>query len=97
MTLALDLSDKQEVQVEKVLLANAVKRKEAMANREERKELSKEEKMTLAEARMDQKIATKRAFKDILDDEQYTRFEKIAVMKERNKRGHRNHKRGAKK
>ncbi|SCX90997.1 hypothetical protein SAMN05192588_0219 [Nonlabens sp. Hel1_33_55] len=90
MTLALDLTNKQEAQVEKVMLNNAIKRKEMMANRAANKENSKpskEERMAMAEARMDQKIATKRAFKEILNDDQYTKFEKMAVMKEHRSRG----------
>jgi len=82
MTLQLDLSDKQEAQVEKLLTANAAKRKELMASRADRKEMSKEEKLAMAEQRMDEKIATKRAMKDILNAEQYEKFEKMAQKRD---------------
>lgn len=86
MTLILDLSDKQEAQVEQVLMENAMKRKAAMVNKSNRKTLSKEEKLSLAEARLDQRIAVKRAFKDILNDEQYEKFEKMSHKRKRGKR-----------
>ena len=86
MTLVLDLSDKQEAQVEQVLMENAMKRKAAMVNKSNRKTLSKEEKLSLAEARLDQRIAVKRAFKDILNDEQYEKFEKMSHKRKRGKR-----------
>lgn len=82
MTLALDLSDKQENEIEKVLLSNAVKRKAAMENKADRKEMSKEERAEMAEDRLNEQIATKRAMKQILNDEQYAKFEK---MKDRRK------------
>lgn len=84
-TLALDLSDKQQAEVEKILLNNAIKRKELMVNKKDRKDLSKEEKQVLVEKHLDQKIATKRALKDILNEDQYEKFEQINLKKDRNK------------
>ena len=89
MTLALDLTDKQESQIEEVLFTAATKKKEAMKDLKKRNELSKQEKMALGEARMDEKIAMKRAFKEILNDQQYVEFEKMKMKKGKNRQASR--------
>lgn len=89
MTLALDLTDKQESQIEEVLFTAATKKKEAMKDLKKRNELSKQEKMALGEARMDEQIAMKRAFKEILNDQQYVEFEKMKMKKGKNRQASR--------
>lgn len=87
-TLALDLSNKQQAEVERILFNNAVKRKELMVNKKDRKGLSKEEKQALIEKHLDQKIAAKRALKDILNEDQYEKYEQINLKKYRKKGKH---------
>lgn len=87
-TLALDLSNKQQVEVKRILFNNAVKRKELMVNKKDRKDLSKEEKQALIEKHLDQKIAVKRAIKDILNEDQYEKFEQINLKRVRKKGKH---------
>jgi hypothetical protein len=81
MTLALDLSDNQEKEIEELLTAKRTNRKENKINREDFKAMSAEQKLAMKEKQMDERIATKRAFKKILNDEQYTEFEKMAKKK----------------
>lgn len=81
MTLALDLTDQQEKQITALLTQNHLTRKENKMTREEYKAMPVEQKMVLRQKRMDEKIATKRAFKKILNEEQYADFEKMAGKK----------------
>merc|ERR1711916_244693 len=82
MTLALDLSEKQQNQVEPLLKAQAEKRKAAM---EKRKEMQKnntkpsaEEVYKMQAERLDDQIAMKNRMKNILNKEQFEKFEKMA-------------------
>ncbi|PQJ79433.1 Spy/CpxP family protein refolding chaperone [Polaribacter porphyrae] len=82
MTLALDLSEKQQNQIKPLLNAQATAKKEAM---EKRKEMRKAEKKPTADEmyemqskRLDNQIAFKKSMKEILDDEQFEKFEKMA-------------------
>ncbi len=81
MTLTLDLTDKQEEKIEEVLLAAALRKQEARASRKENKPDNRQERLALAEARMDDMIATKRAIKEILTDDQYQRLQKIKMQR----------------
>ncbi|ARN77887.1 hypothetical protein BST97_07655 [Nonlabens spongiae] len=85
MTLALDLTDKQEKQIIAVLENQSKAREENKLTREERRELSQEKKEELRVAMLDQRIAMKREMKSILNDEQYKRWEKMMVRKGKNK------------
>jgi hypothetical protein len=78
MTLALDLSDNQEKEIAELLTARRTNRKENEVTREDFKAMSAEQKLAMKEKQMDERIAIKRAFKKILNDEQYTEFEKMA-------------------
>ncbi|SFD13497.1 hypothetical protein [Algibacter pectinivorans] len=93
MTLALDLTESQQNKVQKLNLENATKRKEMMENRKAKKENgdaikpTKEERLAMANARLDHKIAEKAKMKDILNDEQYAKWEKMqARMGKKGKR-----------
>jgi hypothetical protein len=81
MTLALDLSDNQEKEIAELLTARRTNRKENKVTREDFKAMSAEQKLAMKEKQMDERIAIKRAFKKILNDEQYTEFEKMAKKK----------------
>jgi len=85
MTLALDLTDKQQKEITNLLFNNQEKRKENKMTRADFKALSKEDKIALQQNRLDEKIATKRAIKNILNEEQYVRFEKMAARKKGNR------------
>ncbi len=85
LTLALDLSDQQQNQLQEVLLQAATQKQNARANRNENRPDSRQERLALAEARMDDMIATKRAIKEILNAEQYEKFEKMKIKRQRNK------------
>lgn len=93
MTLALDLSKDQQAKIEKLNLENAKLRAAKMeaykAKKEsgETKKLSAEERFTMANARLDQQIASREQIKKILNDDQ---FEKWQSLKERG--SHRHHK-----
>lgn len=81
MTLELDLSDAQQKDVQKINLENAQLRKQAMDKRREIKENnaerpSKEAMLKYKNDKLDQQIATKRKMKDILNEEQYSKWEK---------------------
>ncbi len=88
MTLALDLTDKQQKEVAEVLERNISERKNNKMTREDFKALSSDEKVAMRQKNMDQKIATKRAFKKIMSEEQYSQFEKMAA-RQKNNRGKR--------
>jgi LAS superfamily LD-carboxypeptidase LdcB len=83
MTLALDLSDNQEKEIVELLIAERSYRKDNKITREHFKAMSADQILTLKENTIDEKIAIKRAFKKILNDEQYTEFEKMAKKKNR--------------
>lgn len=82
LTLHLDLNEKQQAEVKEMLLANAKARKakmEEMKAKKEKGELqkpTKEERIKMANARLDQQIAMKTKMKEILNDEQYDKWEK---------------------
>ena len=85
MTLALDLTDKQENQIVQALENQRKTRENNRLTREERRELSQEKKEELRVALLDQRIAMKREMKSILNDEQYKRWEKMMARKGKNK------------
>ena len=91
MTLALDLTDAQQKEIQSLNLQNAVKRSEKMNEMKARKEsgeakkLTSEERYAMKTALLDHQIAQKEKMKKILNKEQYMKWEK---MKE-NREGHR--------
>lgn len=104
MTLALDLTDAQQRQIQNLNLENATKRAEKMKEmqaKKENKELkrpSSEERYNMQLAMLDHQIAQKRKMTKILDKEQYAKWENMKMnregfhrgktMKSHNKRGH---------
>ncbi|WP_299063602.1 hypothetical protein [uncultured Polaribacter sp.] len=81
MTLALDLSRKQQSQI-KPLISNQIA--ERKANMEKRKEARKDKKrptsdeiFAMQNKRLDAQIAMRNSMKDILNDEQFEKFEKM--------------------
>lgn len=85
MTLALDLSEKQQNEIAPLLKAQAAERKAAM---EKRKEMRKNEEKPSADEiyamkskHLDNKIAFKEKMKEILNKEQFEKFEKMAKRK----------------
>lgn len=82
MTLHLDLNEKQQKEIYAIMLANAEARKAKMeefkAKREsgEMKRPTAEERFKMAEARLDHQIAMKAKMKDILNEEQFAKWEK---------------------
>jgi hypothetical protein len=83
LTLHLDLNKKQQAEVQKLLLANAEARKakmEEMKAKREKGELqkpTKEERLKMANARLDHQIAMKSKMKEILSEEQFAKWEKM--------------------
>ena len=82
MTLFLDLNESQQAKIQKINLENATKRKSMMEARKAQKENgefkkpSQEERLKMANDKLDHKIAMKAKMKDILNDEQYAKWEK---------------------
>lgn len=76
LTLALDLSDKQEKEVYQVLFKQAEKRMANKLSKEDREKLTDAQKKAARLERMDEKIAIKRNMKSILDKDQYAKWEK---------------------
>ncbi|MGJ8590920.1 MAG: hypothetical protein ACSHXF_00130 [Aquaticitalea sp.] len=92
LTLELDLTDKQQVEVQKVLLAEAQTRKAKMEEFKAKKEKSdaekptKEDRLKMANERLDHQIEQKKKMKAILNAEQFAKFEKMQD-KRQGKRG----------
>ena len=82
MTLHLDLNESQQKEIYDINLANATTRKAHMESRKAKKESgdtqkpTKEERLKMANARLDHQIAMKAKMKTILNAEQYAKWEK---------------------
>ena len=100
MTLHLDLNESQQKEINKINLENATKRKAMMAERKAKKESdemqkpTQEQRLKMEHAKLDHKIAMKAKMKNILNEEQFAKWEK-AQMRMGNKGKHK--KRGMKK
>jgi len=81
MTLELDLSEKQQKDVNAINVEIATKRKALAENRKDKKELTDTEKFELRSKMLDEKITLKTKMKNILNDDQYARWEKKIAMK----------------
>ena len=104
LTLALDLTKSQQTKIQEINLENATKRKEMMAKHKAKKESgdakkpTDKERLAMANARLDHKIAMKAKMKDILNEEQFAKWgksQKRMAMKGKHKR--KSHKKGNKK
>ncbi|WP_250434577.1 hypothetical protein [Hanstruepera flava] len=91
MTLQLDLSEAQQKQIMVINVENAKSRKAMMEKRQkamedkEKMELTKEDKLKIKNDMLDRQIAMKKQMKDILNKEQYEKWE--AMAKEKMKKG----------
>ncbi|OIQ38158.1 MAG: hypothetical protein BM563_06870 [Bacteroidetes bacterium MedPE-SWsnd-G1] len=74
MTLDLDLNEKQQEQVMAFTLKNVEELKKMKG---ERKELSEQEKYELKNKMLDNQIAVKKEMKNILNEEQYEKWQKM--------------------
>lgn len=81
LTLKLDLTDKQQKDVEKLLLAGETKKQELFNKRKAAQQAgtkpAPEDRFAMRGQMLDERIATKREFKKILTAEQYTKFERL--------------------
>src|SRR5690606_21528812 len=88
MTLALDLTDAQQKQIQSLNLENATKRAEkmkAMKAKKETGELKKstsEDRYNMQLAMLDHQIAQKNKMRKILDKEQYVKWDKMKTNRE---------------
>lgn len=89
MTLALDLSDAQQQQVFALNTRMAKEKKQKMKARqlakESKKEFTSDEKFAMMNERLDAQIAYKKDIKQILNKEQYERWEKMQARKGKRK------------
>ncbi len=90
MTLALDLSSAQQKQIQQFHLENAKLRKEKMeAVKGKRKDLSAEERYAHQSDRLDHMIAQKEKMKKILNEDQFSKWEKeMSHRKHKGRKGH---------
>lgn len=81
LTLALDLNDKQQKEVQKLIQANENKHQQMAAkhkaDRDAGKKPTDEERFAMKNQMLDDQIALKREMKKILTAEQYANFEKL--------------------
>lgn len=93
MTLDLDLTEKQQIEVKKLLLADSQKNEAKWAELKEKKEkngkLTNDERFALQNEMLDNKIEMKEALKTILSAEQMTKWEE-SQPKNRRMRGKKN-------
>lgn len=100
MTLHLDLNKSQQAEIKKINLENATKRKAMMAERKARKESgeaqkpTQEQRLEMVNTKLDRKIAMKAKMKNILNEEQYAKWEKAQMQNTKNGK---NKKKGLKK
>ncbi|SRR6056297_1952173 len=90
MTLALDLDQKQQTEVQSLFLTNATERKNKMDERKSKKEdgnrPSKEERYAMQNERLDHMIAQKASMKKILTEAQFEKWEKMQLRRQKGKR-----------
>jgi len=92
LTLDLDLTVAQQKQILKINLQNAEERKahyesrERNSNSHERTKPSKEERLNMKNEQLDRQIVMKKKMKDILDVNQYEKWEKISKEKRENQK-----------
>ena len=92
MTLALDLTEGQQRELQKLALEKAKDRKDLQEKRKAKKELSETERYESKVARLDRKIAYKKKMKSILNEDQYKKWESEKDAQKRSKR--KDHKKG---
>lgn len=101
MTLALDLSDKQQQQLTPLLRAEITFRQAAIEKRKEarkqKKRHSSDEIYAIKSQELDNKISMKRSMKDILNKTQFKMFKKIYTQRMKKKKGREQRERSTKK
>ena len=101
MTLALDLSDKQQQQLTPLLRAEITFRQAAIEKRKEarkqKKRHSSDEIYAIKSKELDNKISMKRSMKDILNKTQFKMFKKIYTQRMKKKKGREQRERSTKK
>ena len=88
MTLQLDLTESQQLQIQHINLEQAkeriAKKKERMKNMGKKKvKLSKDNRLNKIHSRLDKQIELKKQFKNILTDEQFEKWERSKKQKDR--------------
>jgi hypothetical protein len=90
LTLALDLTEKQQAKVLALQTKTATERKAKMEAHKEMREKGEkptnEERYQMMNERLDAQIAYKKSMKNILNDDQYERWEKMQANKAKGKR-----------
>lgn len=92
MTLTLDLNDSQQVKFKDIMLKEATERKAKRAERdanknEERQELTAEQRYERGNARLDKQIAHKKEMKNLLNAEQFAKWEKMHHRRDMHRKG----------
>ncbi|WP_298237930.1 DUF4890 domain-containing protein [uncultured Algibacter sp.] len=93
MTLHLELNESQQKEIYDINLANATTRKAHMESRKAKKESgdaqkpSKEDRLKMANALLDHKIAMKAKMKEILNEEQFAKWEKAQARANAKQKG----------
>ena len=93
MTLHLDLNESQQREIQKINLENAIQRKANMEAWKAKKEdgsmtkPSKEDRLAMMNQKLDHQIAMKAKMKKILNDEQFTKWEKAQQKMDHRKKG----------
>jgi len=96
MTLALDLTDAQQKQIQTLNLENAKTRKAEREKRKaqqengESKKPTSDERYAMKNERLDRMIAQKTEIKEILSQEQYAKWEKMTQRKGKHRKGMKN-------
>lgn len=86
LALYLDLTEKQQVAVQKLELEQAIKRKENFQNKTDRKQPTDTERFEMKTKRMDDQIAMKKQMKSILTEEQFQKWEEGLQSRKREMR-----------
>jgi hypothetical protein len=92
MTLHLDLTESQQAEVQSLLLEEAKHREQKKAERADKKKddtaqkPTKEERYAMTNERLDRQIAMKKNMKNILNEEQYKKWEATLSKKNKMKR-----------
>ena len=87
MILLLDLSEKQQAQVQKLFLENATQRQamreanQAKRQTDQGNKPSKEERFAMQNKKLDHQIAMKAKMKDILTEEQFAKWEQVQMQR----------------
>ena len=86
MTLALDLNEKQQQQIQEIHLDKAIERQTFRQERKARdSKPDADERFEIMSDRLDKQIAVKDQMKDILSNEQYEKWEKISLSRGKSK------------